>query len=215
MSSEELQKKLQSIGFDDVPKNIVDEFQVFLKKEDDELPNNNNHNASRPSKRRRRGSKRRKTQKSEQDEENHQLSLPYDYEGEDDMWLKKIQILQKKANSLDLKLQTWNEVCIANQKYSASPLYYHNYENYKDPYPKIKNYQGGRGYIRPPDYGAFRHRYPIYKKDIYSRPPEFILELRASERRPRPYVPGNEQRNDNMRYRLKERMVKSHPDYYV
>ena len=211
-----LQQQLHQVGYN-VPKNIVQEFSQFLQTESYNSMNNDNKESISFQKQTKKTNKKRKTAKKKKvvSTTRRQLTLPADFQQEEDIWITKIQQLQQKANAIDLQLQACCEICSNEGRYSCSPLYFFNYENYKDPYPKIRKCSGGHGYILPPPWRAFRHRYPIYKNEVYSRPPEFISELRAMERKPRPYVPGNEQRNDDLRFRLREKIRYSHPDFHL
>lgn len=210
---ERLQQQLHHVGYN-VPKNIVQEFSQFLQNESDSSGQNYSRKTQTITKKvshKKKSIKKRKTTTTTK----AQLSIPADFQQEEDVWISKMQQLQQKANAIDLQLQACCEVCSEDGRYSCSPLYYFNYENYKDPYPKIRCCKGGRGYIYPPPWRANRRRYPIYKNEVYSRPPDFIHELRAIERKPRPYVPGNEQRNDDLRFRIREKMRYSHPDFHL
>ncbi|OHT12038.1 hypothetical protein TRFO_18227 [Tritrichomonas foetus] len=215
MSQEDLKEQLRQAGYGNVPTNIIQEFSQFLQNESENSHIEKVNNNQPPIAFKRKKPKKRKTTKKKKVVKSHQMSLPANFEGEEDIWVTKIQQLQHKANAIDLQLQACCEICADDARYSAAPLYFFNYENFRDPYPKIKKCNGGHGYILPPNWRCSRHRYPIYKNEVYSRPPEFIHELRASERKPRPYVPGVEQRNYDMRFRIKEKMMYSHPDYHV
>lgn len=212
---ERLQQQLHQVGYN-VPKNIVQEFSQFLQAESDSSnQNNSSYKSQKSTKKTTETSKKKTIKKRKKSTTKTQISIPADFQQEEDIWISKIQQLQQKANAIDLQLQACCEVCSEEGRYSCSPLYFFNYENYKDPYPKIRCCKGGRGYIYPPPWRANRRRYPIYKNEVYSRPPDFIHELRAIERKPRPYVPGNEQRNDDMRFRIREKLRYSHPDFHL
>ena len=215
-SEERLQQQLFQAGYN-VPKKTVQEFSKFLQTESHSSTQNSTYDKSTSNQisTTKRSKKKKSLKKKKPTTTKTQLSIPADFQQEEDIWLKKIQQLQQKANAIDLQLQICCEICSDEERYSCSPLYYFNYENYKDPYPKIRCCKGGRGYILPPPWRANRRRYPIYKNEVYSRPPDFINELRALERKPRPYVPGNEQRNDDLRFRIREKLRYSHPDFHL
>ena len=136
-----------------------------------------------------------------------------DHENEAADWMSRIQRLQRKALSLDAQLQACTEICQDRSKSPGPPLYRFNYENFKDPYPVIDPAVSGQGFIHPPHILAARGRFPIYKKDLCYPPPDFIKQLRASERGPQYYIPDRNNRLEGG-YKLRERMAYSHPDYH-
>ena len=220
MNQEEiLQDQLHQAGYD-VPHDVVQEFSQFLQSESEHSRKNQNKtNPESPetNTKTEKKTKKSKKQTAKKKSPTHQTraSIPVDSEQEESIWISKIQQLQQRAKAIDLQLKACNEICDDNAKYSAEPFYFFNYEHNKDPYPRIKKYNGGHGYIMPPPWRANRRRYPIYKNEVYGRPPYFIAELRASERKPRPWIPGPEHNGQDLRFRIREKMVYSHPDYRV
>ena len=131
-------------------------------------------------------------------------------------WTGRLRQLQQKAMALDLQLEACTDICQEEEKStSGPPLYRFNFENYKDPYPTLAKSAGGMGYIKPPKHVCIRMRFPIYKKDVCYPPPDFIRQMREVEKLPKPYVPDEKNRQDELRWRLRERMIYSHPDYHI
>lgn len=130
-----------------------------------------------------------------------------------DMWEEKVSNWEKKVEALDLQLATCSEI---HESYSSNYIE-DPYDEKNDPlsaYPVLKH--GPREFIHPPEViKPIRRRFPIYKSEIHSLAPNFIQELRENERTRHPYVPGNENRQDELRWRIKERILYSHPDYYL
>jgi hypothetical protein len=129
-------------------------------------------------------------------------------------WSTRLQNLQARARDLDRELAQCVDLCQDRPSASGLPLYLFNFEDFKDPYPAIAHDKGGRGFIRPPPHICTRKRFPLYKKEVCYPPPNFVAQLRASERKPMPYVPGPTTREDSLRWRLRERLEYSHPDYH-
>lgn len=140
-----------------------------------------------------------------------------DPETEVSNYSNKISELQKKAISLDLQLQACADTVSVDspRKRKKDPLYLFDFEDYCDPYAPLDKFKPGAGFIRPPPHVGIRRRFPILKSDVCYPPPDFVAQLRASERKPTPYVPGNAQRQDDLRWRLRERFTYSHPDYHT
>lgn len=136
-------------------------------------------------------------------------SLPNEME----MWEEKMAIWEKKVEALDRQLQECSDI---HSSYSSSFIG-NQYQEKNDPlsvYPVLK--EGPHGFIHPPNcMKPIRKRFPIYQSEKFSLAPNFVSELRERERREHPYIPGNENRQDALRWRIKERLIYSHPDYYL
>jgi hypothetical protein len=128
----------------------------------------------------------------------------------------RLAALDAKAADLDRQFDECLRVGEPPRRPRYGPLYRFNFENYKDPYPRVDPSCLERGYIKPPWCNAGRRRFPIYKSDVCYPPPDFVAELHENERKWNPYIPGvAATRQDAMRWKLRERMQYSHPDYHM
>jgi hypothetical protein len=131
------------------------------------------------------------------------------------LWVSRLKQLQDSATSLDRQFDKC--LSLVDRKPCSSkrePLYRFGDEDFKDPYPQLTKHASGRGYILPPFHKITRKRFPLCKSDFCYPAPDFVAELHESERRLRAYVPGQPAtRGDSMRWRFRERMHYSHPDY--
>ena len=131
---------------------------------------------------------------------------------ENEKWSKLIKDWTIKVKELDEKLKETSEITSKKSKSKPKSFKY----NFEDPYPILNPESTGRGFIKPPQlHNAFRKRFPIYKSEVCYPSPDFIKDVKKKKFQPHNYIPGNSQRQDKMRWELRERITYSHPDYYI
>ena len=204
MDQEVLRDRLRQVGYGNVSEETLDEFAKFLEREPTtaKVPTPEMQ-PKRPKKKVKKTSKRLK-------------KSSIDPDTEEANWTGRLRQLQQKAMALDLQLEACTDICEEEKRSSSGPpLYRFNFENYKDPDPIVAKSAGGKGYIKPPKHVCTRMRFPIYKRDVCYPPPDFVRQMRELEKLPKPYVPDEKNRQDELRWRLRERMRYSHPDYHI
>jgi len=189
---ESVSKKLSEAGID-APDDVVSKFCEYLKETESETKTKS------PSKPKKKTRKSRKMGPSSQNP--NEIA---EWEERLTKWENKMQILDKQL-----------EACQNMQSQSSIFSSYIDEEEKDDKlsaYPYLK--QKGRGFIHPPSLNkSSRYRFPIYKGEVYSRPPDFIHEYRIAQAND--FTPFPDQRHDDLRWRIKERIIYSHPDYYI
>ena len=204
MNQEELRDRLKQAGYGNISEETLDEFAKYLEREPGTANIMKMETTNIPTKKK--GKSIKKTKKKR---------VQVDHENEEADWNGRLQRLQQKAMALDLQLEACTDICEEPTNSSGPPLYRFNFDNYKDPYPTLHKSAGGRGFIRPPKHVCTRMRFPIYKRDVCYPPPEFVKQQREMEKMPKPYVPDEHNSQDELRWRLRERMIYSHPDYHI
>mgnify|MGYP007039335455 CR=1 FL=1 len=97
---DKLKQQLHKMGYE-VPRNIVKEFSQFLQTESDSsIKEKRNQNSSQKTKKKKKASKKKRSNSTTRT----QVSIPADFQQEQDVWISKIQQLQQKANAIDLQL---------------------------------------------------------------------------------------------------------------
>ena len=131
-------------------------------------------------------------------------------------WEERLTKWENKVQALELQLKACEEM----ETRAASESKAIRMAMETDPlraYPYLsRDITKKGGFIHPPTYQeACRSRFPIYKNEVYKRPPDFILQYRENERKNRGYIPGPMNRQDDLRWKIKERIIYSHPDYFI
>lgn len=194
MEEELVSKKLSAAGID-APDEVVTKFCQYLKENDEE---------TKPKKAKKSKKKTQKYVKMGPSSQNpNELA---DWEERLTKWENKMQILDKQL-----------EACQNIQsQYSISSSYIEEEaKNDKlSAYPILRPDRRGRGFIHPPEMPkSSRYRYPIYKNEVYTRPPDFIHEFRIAQEND--FIPSPMLRHDDLRWRIKERIIYSHPDHCI
>ena len=189
-----MSKQLSEAGID-ASDDVVAQFCEYLRQ--------NNHvtkqkKANRPKKK-----AKKQTKKGPSSENPYEVA---EFEARLSNWEKKVKILDKQL-----------EACQNMQSQSAKYSSYIDEEAKNDKlsaYPYLKPDYVGRGCIHPPaKLKTINYRFPIYKNEVYSRPPHFIHEYRKLQENA--FTPSAEHRHDDLRWRIRERIIYSHPDYFI
>lgn len=249
LTPDELQERLESLGFENLTHSQMVQFSLFLKREahkkalekgkhqkktqSNSRPtskNNNKINEGKSSKRKSTNHeiKRNKTNNqgtmennedqndsiqtiNEEDSNIHRFKRE-DFSTEEEYWSAQSERLAQKAKALDYGLAKAVQICKKIDRKVPGCLYPFKYSDFKDPYPNNANITYGHGYIYP--YHNSHHGSPIYKQDICYPPAHFVQERRRKQKNDQHlYIPGNDNRNDDLRFRIKEKMYYSHPYY--
>lgn len=118
-------------------------------------------------------------------------------------WSSKLKSIKKKGKKLDDHIQRYRSTTIKlSDEIIDIPIYFGpDAERIRDPYPFIKKRKSG-GFIRPP---------PIRGTRKYIHPNGH--KLTYEERFPY-YIPVPERRRDELRWRIRQKLVYSDPKYH-
>lgn len=206
MRRADVKVELEEAGYKDVPDEVLVDFVNYLNASNDDA------STSRSSKRDRKAKRKKNSYKPKKKNVDRD-STPKDVVQNELPIEERLEQWENKAKSLDEILKACTEI----QRRTRPSLYSRQIDG-KDNltcYPILDSRAIGRGFIRPPDISnPPRFRFPIYKRELYYPAPDFIRQQRIKERKGI-FVPSTETRRDDLRWRIRERITYSHPDYYI
>ena len=201
-------KQLQEAGID-ASDEIISEFCDYLKK-------NKDSPRSEPKKNKKQKQKKYGFNQRRPSKKPKKMGPSSKNPTEMNDWEDRLNQWENKVQALELQL----DACEKMQSRAASQAAALKKSMKNDPlraYPYLrKDVVRKGGFIHPPTYQeSTRMRFPIYKNEMYYPAPDFIRQLRASEAKSNGYIPGPMNRQDSLRWKIRERIMYSHPDYFI